>query len=482
MGGPPAWEPRHLRVDRYRRAATYVADGWSPSSERFCASGRDRTRLTSRLLEREGPRLTAGAFSLDSPRMKTPEPPPLPRRYTSPTGRIVIPVLLVVLLIVVLGRPILVSGLNLDDDPEPVPTEDGNGRNGNGRGPSRLASQYPKACFAGDAHSGVGLIAAAAGGSVTVRSPGGSQAFALRAEPPIGWSASGKFLATAGADVWTERGNRIGIAFSRPVDKWAWSPTGDCLVGIEGNRLSVVQPDRRAVALVKGMRITSFAFSPDGTRIAFAVEEGRDVGIWTADLQSGDVQRLQSSVGWTLQAWTRAERPLLLRFAEEGRGNSDLFAFPPSDQVTYCGDTVITIEDGQLAEFGESGTPAFIAEDRRFVFSAVSCAPSGELLVTVRQHREGAATELVAMRRTGRVVDDQLGRMTVRQDRPDWGPSGTGVVFAATVRGEGTPSPLVWFIPEGGTARTTGLRVDRLGDDLDARLDWSATPPLGHPT
>ncbi len=63
-----------------------------------------------------------------------------------------------------------------------------------------------------------------------------------------------------------------------------------------------------------------------------------------------------------------------------------------------------------------------------------------------------------------------------------WGPSGTGVVFVGDVAGEGAVGPLVWFIPEGGTARPTGLRVDSFGGDLDAHLDWSAMPPLGHPT
>lgn len=412
--------------------------------------------------------------------MKTPEPPPPPRRYTSPTGRIVIPVLLVVLLIVVLGRPILVSGLNLDEEePEPIPTEDGDGRNGNGRGPSRLASDYPKACLANDAQRGLGLIAAAAGGSVSVRSPTGSEAFALRAEPPIGWSASGKFLATAGADLWTERGNRIGIAFSRPVDTWAWSPTADCIVGIEGNRLSVVRPDERAVPLVRGMRITSFAFSPDGTRIAFAIEEGRDIGIWTADLQKGEVRLLQSSVGWTLQAWSPANQPLLVRFAEEGRGGTDLFAFPPSDEVTFCGGMVITVAEDRLAEFG-AGAPNYLISQRGFSYSAASCAPSGDFLVAVRERRGGGpVTQLVVLRPNGGFVEE-VAQMSAIEDGPMWGPP--GVVFAGTVRGEGTPGPLVWFIPEGGRARTTGLRVDRLGDDLDARLDWSATPPLGHPT
>jgi hypothetical protein len=65
------------------------------------------------------------------------------------------------------------------------------------------------------------------------------------------------------------------------------------------------------------------------------------------------------------------------------------------------------------------------------------------------------------------------------EDFPMWGPSGTGILYAASPQGG---EPLVWFVPEEGQPRQTGLRVARLGDDLGMLLDWSATPPIGHPT
>lgn len=413
--------------------------------------------------------------------VKVPETPPPARRHTSPTGRIVIPVLLVVLLIVILGRPILVAGLDLDEEePAPVPTERTNGRRDN-EAPTRLATGYPKPCLRNERSSGGGLIAAAAGAFVSARSPGGSQAFALRAEPPIGWSASGRFLATAGADLWTNRGNHIGIAFSRPVQQWAWSPIADCIVGIENNRLVVVRPHQRAEFLVTGVPIATFAFSPDGTQLVYSVDEKRRSGLWIADLRSGQIELLQSSIGWTLTAWNRAGSPLLLREGSAGRPVSPGgLSFAPSDEVTSCEGDIVIVSKDRLVEFGVTGTPDNVAADERFRYTAVSCAPGGGFLVTVVQPRRGgAATSLIVLRLTGAFVEE-LAQQARTKDHPMW--AEPGVVFAGTARGEGTPGPLVWFIPEGGTARTTGLRLDRLGDDLDARLDWSATPPLGHPT
>ena len=197
-----------------------------------------------------------------------------------------------------------------------------------------------------------------------------------------------------------------------------------------------------------------------------------------ADLETREIKPQQPPGGWTLTAWSRAVRPILL---QEGGGTSGALSFPPSDQVAYCADEVVTVRRERLATFGVSGIPKYIKADRRFRYSAVACSSSSGLLVTVR-YPKGAAdrTELSVLRPDGSLVEE-LAQQSAVEDHPMWGPAGTGVVFVGTVGGEGSVGPLVWFVPEGGTARTTGLRVDRFTDALDAWLDWSATPPLGHP-
>ena len=102
------------------------------------------------------------------------------------------------------------------------------------------------------------------------------------------------------------------------------------------------------------------------------------------------------------------------------------------------------------------------------------------MLVVRRSEGEERKTSMAVLRRDGTFVRE-VAQQSRFQDAPMWGPPRTGVVFAGDVSGEGSVGPLVWFLPEGGTARPTGLRVDRLGEELDALLDWSATPPLGHP-
>ena len=417
--------------------------------------------------------------------MKVPDSPP-PRRYTSPTGRIIIPVLLVVLLIVFLGRPILVAGLDLDpEEPGPAPTRMGRDDGEKGPpGPTKLAAPYPKACLRAAASPSPGLIAAFDGSAVSSITPTGARVFALQAEPPVGFSAGGTYLATAGADLWTDTGEHVGIVFSRPVSTWAWSPVGDCIVGVDKSRLVVAEPEAKPTVLVHGIPVTTFGFSPDGDRIVFAVGgEGRTAGIWMADLRSGEVKILQSSIGWILMGWSRADRPILFRDTSVGeRAVKDGLGFLPSDVTTRCGDEIVTISRDRLAMVGVSGAPEYIDADRRFRYTAVTCEPTGELLVTVRYEKGSPGqTSLAVLRRDGTFVREVAQQSSV-EDGPMWGPRGTGVVFAGEVGGEGAAGPLVWFVPEGGTARATGLRVDGIGDGLDAWLDWSATPPLGHPT
>jgi len=410
-------------------------------------------------------------------------PPPPPRRYTSPTGRIVIPVLFVVLLIVVLGRPILVSGLNLDPDvSEPVATPGGDDKKEGSAGPTRLANPYPKGCLAEVPSPRAMLIAASAGGTVAAGMPTGESWFSLQARPPVGFSASGSFLATAGADLWTLAGDHVGVAFRRPVQKWAWSPIADCIAGIDGGRLAVALPDRPPVVLIDEADVSTFAFSPDGSRIVLAVPRGPSSGLWLADLPSGDVRVLQRSTGWTLAGWTPQGKPILL---DEGALGTSVpragLAFPPSDVASQCGDDVMTAFNGRLANLAATGSSGEISHDPSFVYSSVGCAPGGQFLIAIGHEGNPRDTTMVILRRDGTLVEEVAQQSRV-EDAPMWGPPHTGVLFAADVGGEGAVGPLVWFLPEGGTARPTGLRVDRLGASLDALLDWSATPPLGNPT
>lgn len=404
--------------------------------------------------------------------------PPRLRRHTSPAGRVVIPILFVVLLIFVLGRVLLDNPFIEDDPPGPAPSQPGAEEEDETPGPTRLAVPFPKACLRDAPAPGRGLIAAVERGSIGVGTPDGVSAFALRAEPPVGFSAGGRFLATAGADLWSDEGDSLGLAFKRPVKRWAWSPAGECIVGLERGRVTVVRPEGRPQVLVRGVPVSNFSFSPDGTRLLFVVSgQSRASGIWMADLRSGSVKLLQASTGWTLTAWSRASRPILIQ--DQGP-TANALSFAPADQVAYCGSEVVTVQQDRLATFGVSGVPTYLDADRRFRYSGVSCEPTGDLLVALRYLKgDPTSTSLAVLRTDGSFVRDFGLRSTV-EDGLMWGPSGTGVLFVGEVRGGGLP--LVWFVPEGGEERTTGLRVERLGDGLDARLDWSATNPVGHPT
>ena len=420
--------------------------------------------------------------------MKSPDEAPRARRHMSPAGQVVIPILLVVLLITVIGREILLSGLEDEEVPPPPPTATEDAGNDKGSsGPSRVVTPYPRECLRDESPGGSGLIAAAHGDSVGVGTPEGQTAFGLRAAPPVGFSASGEYLATAGADLWSRTGTHLGLAFGQTAVTWAWSPAGDCLVGIERGRLMFVRPNKRPEVLVRGVPVSDLAFSPDGSRLIFAVaEESNSTGIWLTDLRTGEVKLLLDEIGWEVTAWSRAMRPIMLQEEAQSRSRDGL-SFGSSDEVAYCGSEVITVQGGRLATFGVRGVPSFLDADRRFSYTAVACSSDEDQLIAVRHPKGDASTTSLAVLGVDGSLVREFEDGTAIEDFPMWGPSGTGVVFAATpqqgfVTGAQDDTPLVWFVPEGDRPRQTGLRVAGLGDRLDALLDWSATPPVGHPT
>lgn len=407
-----------------------------------------------------------------------PEPELTPKkRHTSPSGRIVLPILFVVLVIVVLGRPILIAGLDDDDGPGPAPAEGSTtpGTGGNDR-PRRLADRYPRACLQEVGAPSPGTIAAAFDGGVQAVAPAGQAIFALEAQPPIGWSASGRVLATAGADLWSSTGAHIGLAFANPAQKWAWAPTSDCLAAVTRGRLMVASPPKRTAVLVRGDPddpVRTFAFSPRGTRLLFAVRDG----LFMADLGSGRVTRLQENLGWTLVGWAAEDRPILLS-ALAGDPSAGWLDFAPGDEVTYCGNEVVTVRDQRLAAFGVNGVPSDIAADQRYRYGSVSCEPGGTLLITVRSLKgDPAGTVVSVLERDGSLVRD-LAVPTRIEDGVSWGAGGVVYAGAPSSRGAAT----VWFVPEGGAPHPTGVRVPGLSDGLDRWLDWSGDRPLGHPT
>jgi hypothetical protein len=116
------------------------------------------------------------------------------------------------------------------------------------------------------------------------------------------------------------------------------------------------------------------------------------------------------------------------------------------------------------------------AADRYFT---ASCGPFGNFIAATRGGGRDA-TRLVLLDGDGRFLRT-LGEGGYADEAPRWGPGGAGVVFVRQPLGPGAAR--VWFIPEGGLPRPTGLKVATGSQDGNwfSVFDWSAGPPTGMP-
>ena len=419
-----------------------------------------------------------------------------PIQKDTSAAKVMAAILFVVLLIVVFGGRILSAGLDEVAAPSDAP---GNDRKPGDRGksaPEDMKIAYPAACLKRVRPvQDLGLLAAEGPEGISIATPLGGPVASLASRGPVGWSPSGKLLATQDGKLWTAAGD----ALRPPVDqtsavdeptgrsiRWAWSPRADCLVAVEPEGLTVRSSGGK-VATIVSERVSTFAFSPSGTRLLVVMDtsDRKRGGIWLADLEEREMRVLmplkESAGSWIFYGWSRSERPILL--APKGLNGPSIarpeVGFLPAGASSTCGSEIVVADNGRVATFGVTGTPKYVAADDRYRYLAVACAPNARFLAAVRVLKGAGpdAARLVLLERDGSFID-LLTRGLYRDRSPTWGPSGTGLVLVRRPIGD-EAAQQVWFLPEGGIVRQVGLPVvDSNGVPV---FDWSADGVPGHP-
>lgn len=243
------------------------------------------------------------------------------------------------------------------------------------------------------------------------------------------WSPSGRYLAYGAASFFDFEAHITSSMFGRRPDAWTWSPVADCMFGLVGDALLAGPPGSDGVPVVTGS-ISGFRLTEDGRFLGVHDDEG-------------------TTVGFDLRRHRRVPE----------RRTSPIF-------------------EG-VAPFGCSAVP----ED----YVSASCSESRRFGVAIHNpdHDEGLLGRLWLISADGDPIQ-QIAGGAYEDTAPEWGPSGTGVVFLRRPVERGRLE--VWFLPEGGNPSPTPLAISGIGHLVghesfrpDTFVDWNVTPPDGEP-
>lgn len=265
------------------------------------------------------------------------------------------------------------------------------------------------------------------------------------------------------------------------VGSIVWSPFSSCGVAVMRDGSLLVVPDDGAGRLVRD-GVVRAAFSPDGRRLAVVLEEGETTSVWVADLTGTtmrEVHRQRTGPRVSFKAWSPDGFTLYLTSGPDGGlrfvGFTKTSGPPLSGGIVaasvrgfeQCSGRLLGIVNGAVAEITRLGPDYLTEADAGF--TAVSCSPNGAFMAALRDD------DLLLLNGDGSPVRDLTTDSGFRDEFVDWGPSGAGLIFGRVPESGGEAQ--VWYIPEGGTARDTGLRY-RPGPRA---IDWAASPPTGLP-
>lgn len=410
--------------------------------------------------------------------------------------------------------------------PSPSPSEQEATR------PIALASPYPERCLDSvDPPSGVGLVAAYRGGRVAIGSPLGEVSGRIKAQSPLQWSPSGRFLATGEGALFRADGTEV--ATLRPnAEWWVWSPVADCLLVSWSGEVFVWTPGKGVTEVPLVDEVEEVAFERNGWLLGYLRVGDAGNEIWIADLRRSmtRLEIVRSEPAVRLMGWDSGESKSLLYLAAHGEsvladggflrwvshfgvenfrisrkrihGGFSVELLPYQDFILPCHGNLLVVhglgrdasQRKQLSHVpydtrGPFGPGAQPTTPRKFAYVSGACSQRWDSLdsayIAAIRQPAGASVDdrrLVVVRSDGSFVSAPTDGDGYADEYARWGRSGTGVLFVRRPL-EGGP-PEVWFIPEGRTPVSSSLKLEKLDDYFGhfswwPIMDWSADAPSG---
>lgn len=375
--------------------------------------------------------------------------------------------------------------------PDPSPSEQG----GLVSGPFRsqpLSGRYPRACLRGRATGNDGLIATLTGGRIrfgTTEGPTQPQ--------PSGGTRPGKARALSGFNVVGDMfayDTKSGVVIAPPeglqgadgdsglgrIRSVVWSPVSSCGVAIGRDGSLVAIPYDGETTLVQE-DVVEAAFSPDGRKLAMVLVEGGTTSVWVADLSGikmTEVRRERSRAPLSLKGWSPGGNTLYLTlaprsglsFVTTGGSTPPMsggIGASPVKELEQCSDRLLGIVNGGVVEVTKRGPDPLTGAGAGY--ASIACSPDGGFIAAIRNGR------LELLDAEGNLVRSLVTDSGYRDVYVDWGPRGAGLLVGRVPFG--SKAGEIWYLPEGGAARSTGLGFT----PGKAAIDWSASSPSGLP-
>lgn len=338
----------------------------------------------------------------------------------------------------------------------------------------RLSANYPPGCLRATPLVS-DVVAVDRGDAIAVGSLGGSLSE---------FDGTRLFgVGVGGGAAWRdgERGSYVGVGGSRQIKALPavrlvlWSPIADCAVAVTTGGALLALPSE--LPLLED-NVGGVAFSPDGGELAVVLKEEDATSVWIASLGEGEmreVMRDRRSLAIELQGWSTNGRTLYMTWPDGGLSfvttsdppQSGGISVRPAEVLEGCGRRLLGIIDDRIVEISRRG-PDYLTRTRES-YRYLACSPDGGFIAAI------GSDGLVLLDPDGRALRDLTEDTGYTDVFVDWGQGGAGVIFGR-VRDDPDAAEL-WHLPEGGSARPTGISYR----GAPAAVDWAASPPSGVP-
>jgi len=340
-----------------------------------------------------------------------------------------------------------------------------------------LASAYPARCLR--PHPPTADVIAVDRGAAIASGPLGGPQTELPGDMLLGVGVDGRVAGRAGNGSFISAPEVDSVRRLSDVRLVVWSPVSRCGVAVAKDGALLALPSEQ---LLVEANVRTVAFSPDGRMLALVVKEEQATSIWVVSLRGvemREVSREAPDIQIELRGWDPGGKALYLRTGGAGLSFVTMGAPPrtgrlssePVDELDQpleqCDGRVLGLVRNQIAQITIRG-PQMLTEGGEG-YSYISCSPDGRFIAAI------GSRGLVLLDANGGFLRDLTEDSGYTDVFVDWGEAGAGLVFGRV--GSDPVAAELWYLPEGGSARPTGITY-RGGPRA---VDWAASPPTGMP-